>query len=261
MSRTKSSGSKSSKGRPLSASSDDTVIGRESPVHGRKPSWKKTGSSSFGSSKSKKASKDYVLPKVFEEKYILVDQVGFGGHGHVFSARRRTDGFEVAVKFMEKSHIHSSSYIVDSDLGLIPTEAYIVKNVRHPSVIGFVDFFEDSRYVILVQELFGTAWSESPAVDHPESDGPQPGVMGTPARPPPLGSFKPTVHRSMDLFDMLEKNFLTENEIRTVFVQVVEAVHALVRKHNIVHGDIKDENVLVDANLNIKLIDFGGAIK
>ncbi|KAI8803870.1 kinase-like domain-containing protein, partial [Cladochytrium replicatum] len=198
----------------------------------------------------------------FEEKYTLVDQVGFGGHGHVFSARRKVDGLEVAVKFMEKSHVSSSSWITDSELGLIPTEAYVIKNVKHPSVIGFVDFFEDSRYVVLVQELFGTAWSESPAmplVDPSQGDQGK-GLMGTPARPPPLGSFNPTVHRSMDLFDMLEKNFLTENEIRTVFVQVVEAVHALIRKHNIVHGDIKDENVLVDSNLNIKLIDFGGAI-
>lgn len=66
---------------------------------------------------------------------------------------------------------------------------------------------------------------------------------------------------SHDLFECIEQSEnkrLTEAQARYVFAQVVDAVHYL-DAHGIAHRDIKDENLVIDHNLKIKLIDFGSA--
>jgi protein-serine/threonine kinase len=64
----------------------------------------------------------------------------------------------------------------------------------------------------------------------------------------------------MDLFDYIELRVnMEEKECRKIFVQVAEAVHHLHTKAKVVHRDIKDENVILDGEGNIKLIDFGSA--
>jgi protein-serine/threonine kinase len=52
---------------------------------------------------------------------------------------------------------------------------------------------------------------------------------------------------------------MEEKECRKIFVQVAGAVHHLHTKAKVVHRDIKDENVVLDGEGNIKLIDFGSA--
>lgn len=63
----------------------------------------------------------------------------------------------------------------------------------------------------------------------------------------------------MDLFDYIELNEnMTRAEIQHIFRQIVDAV-AHLHRHNIVHRDIKDENVIVDSTGHVQLIDFGSA--
>jgi len=67
---------------------------------------------------------------------------------------------------------------------------------------------------------------------------------------------------SHDLFECIEQSRdkrLSEDQARFVFAQVVEAVHYL-DSQGVTHCDIKDENILVDNYLNVKLIDFGSAV-
>ncbi|KAF8200829.1 kinase-like domain-containing protein [Pholiota molesta] len=78
-----------------------------------------------------------------------------------------------------------------------------------------------------------------------------------------LSLSKPEISRrpSHDLFECIEQSEdkrLTEMQARYVFAQVVDAVHYL-DSHGITHRDIKDENLVIDKNLKIKLIDFGSA--
>ncbi|KAF8224938.1 Pkinase-domain-containing protein [Tricholoma matsutake] len=77
-----------------------------------------------------------------------------------------------------------------------------------------------------------------------------------------------TLHRpqysrraSHDLFECIEQSEhkrLSEDQARYVFSQVVDAVHYL-DSQGITHRDIKDENLVIDKNLKVKLIDFGSA--
>lgn len=64
----------------------------------------------------------------------------------------------------------------------------------------------------------------------------------------------------MDLFDYIEmRTTMEEAECRNIFRQVVAAVHHLHTRAFVVHRDIKDENVILDGEGQIKLIDFGSA--
>ncbi|KAK9449043.1 kinase-like domain-containing protein [Limtongia smithiae] len=65
---------------------------------------------------------------------------------------------------------------------------------------------------------------------------------------------------SHDLFEMIEsRRNLTERQVRYMMRQLVDALWYL-DSLNIYHRDIKDENILVDESLHIKLIDFGSSV-
>uniref|UniRef100_A0A667WZH9 non-specific serine/threonine protein kinase n=1 Tax=Myripristis murdjan TaxID=586833 RepID=A0A667WZH9_9TELE len=60
-----------------------------------------------------------------------------------------------------------------------------------------------------------------------------------------------------EMFDHLtSKGHMSEDEARKKFWQILTAVDYC-HRHHIVHRDLKTENLLLDANMNIKLADFG----
>ena len=61
-----------------------------------------------------------------------------------------------------------------------------------------------------------------------------------------------------DLFDFISRHgTLSENTARAIFGQVVEAV-MMCKERGVLHGDIKDENILIEEKTGaVKLIDFG----
>lgn len=104
---------------------------------------------------------NYPLNPSFTSQYLLGDELGSGGFGFVVSVHRRIDYREFAVKFIFKAKVSPQHWVRDIQLGLVPMEVFLLKNVRHANVVEFVDCFEDVNYVYLVMGIHGKSWSSS----------------------------------------------------------------------------------------------------
>ncbi|KAI8985254.1 hypothetical protein BDB01DRAFT_789472 [Pilobolus umbonatus] len=159
------------------------------------------------------------------QDYELLDDLGQGAYGLVKLAVKKNDNkkTKVVIKYVIKSRILVDCWTRDRKLGTVPVEIHILHTLRkipHKNLGAMLDYFEDADYYYIVMGLYG--------------DG-------------------------MDLFDYIELNDnLPEHEIRHKFKQIVEGVRHL-HENNIVHRDIKDENVVLDNNGGLRLIDFGSA--
>lgn len=194
---------------------------------------------------------DYDLHPRFAATYVLGDELGSGGFGFVVAANRVSDSLPVAVKFIFKDKVPAHGWVRDPKLGVIPMEAFVLKVVDHPGVVKFIDLFDDRNFFYLVMELHGSVWQPPAAAPEPAPVATSKGLL----RPAPMQR-----RTSRDLFECIEQhNRLSEEQARWVFAQVVETVWHLDRI-GISHRDIKDENCVVDADFNVKLIDFGSAV-
>ncbi|XP_015185254.1 PREDICTED: serine/threonine-protein kinase SIK3-like isoform X2 [Polistes dominula] len=105
----------------------------------------------------------------------------------------------------------------EENLAKIFREVHIMKRLRHPHIIRLYQVMETEKMIYLVTEYA------------------------------PGG----------EIFDHLVRNGrMPEPEARRIFRQIVLAVHYL-HQQRVVHRDLKAENLLLDADNNIKLADFG----
>ncbi|NXL95038.1 NUAK2 kinase, partial [Alectura lathami] len=105
----------------------------------------------------------------------------------------------------------------EQDLVHIRREIEIMSSLNHPHIIAVHEVFENSSKIVIVMEYASKG----------------------------------------DLYDYIsERQRLSEQEARHFFRQVVSAVYYC-HKNGIVHRDLKLENILLDANGNIKIADFG----
>ncbi|KAI0092392.1 kinase-like domain-containing protein [Irpex rosettiformis] len=176
----------------------------------------------------------YYIHSDFNAKYELEAELGAGGNGFVFQARRRTDGQQVAVKFVVIPEWASSCWTEHPTYGRVSNDVIVMDLAQHENIIALLDVFSDETYLYVVQELHGT-------LSYPQDPY---NMRKWPNGSRCLESYLRT-HGPMPLEDA-----------KYVFYQLVDAVERLHSK-GIAHCDIKPENILIDANLKIKLIDFG----
>ncbi|KAJ3219910.1 hypothetical protein HDU67_008439 [Dinochytrium kinnereticum] len=213
------------------------------------------------------------LSRKFAEGYELGDLLGDGAFGFVFTAKRKRDNFEVAVKFIIKSKIHKDLWVEDLSRSRIPLEVHILKNLSHPGVVRFIDYIEEDKYVLLVTELHGTQWDPANPILSPEKN---PGIRA-PKRHASAseagqnvegakvdffktGELKALRKRtSCDLFECIDAHRRIPEFIgKKIFAQIALAIKYL-HENRVVHRDLKDENIVIDSNYMIKIVDFGSA--
>lgn len=147
----------------------------------------------------------------------------------------------------------------DPEKTVVPLEAYILRRIRHPGVVAFLDLLEDDHAFYLVMEHHGTPWlvpeqpagrissgpasleatsysdsSSSPTSASGGSDSgssvasngpPTPNLAASLAPPRPA----PMLRRSScDLFECIERHSrLPEDQAKFVFAQIVDVVNYL----------------------------------
>jgi protein-serine/threonine kinase len=162
------------------------------------------------------------------DDFVILEDMGQGAYGQVKLARYKRDAArKMVLKYVTKRRILVDTWTRDRRLGTVPLEIHVLDylrrdGLRHPNIVEMADFFEDdvNYYIEMVPH----------------------GLPG------------------MDLFDYIELRVnMDEAECRSIFRQVANAVHHLHARALVVHRDIKDENVILDGEGNIKLIDFGSA--
>ncbi|KAJ3248553.1 hypothetical protein HK104_007713, partial [Borealophlyctis nickersoniae] len=178
--------------------------------------------------------------------YTVTAVLGWGGNGVVVSATE-LDGErrDVAIKVIYKP----------LGAGGVPHEVRVVSSPSfpvHPCLVRYVTWFEDEGAWYLVMEKFGYVPGDDDKVED------------TITAHTPMGTVTlPITRTSPDLFSLLTKcgkTGLPHETVRRIFKQIVSGIAAL-HDAGFVHGDIKEENVLVEVaeggDVRVKVADFG----
>ncbi|KAI8438166.1 hypothetical protein MSG28_010788 [Choristoneura fumiferana] len=156
----------------------------------------------------------------YNKHYVTLKQIGKGAYGCVKMAYRRSDRLLAVAKFILKEKVGAQFWVDGPDGRRVPLELSLLMTLKHPNIVSVLDMFENEKYFQMVMEKHGAG---------------------------------------MDLFEFIERRpTLDEPLLSYIFRQIGQAVEYL-HSLNILHRDIKDENVIIDNKFHVKLIDFGSA--
>ena len=157
----------------------------------------------------------YQLPlNCFQSHYKVIEYLGEGSFGKVFKAREISTGKIIAVKKMPINHSEKKYSNIIKEISLL-------KNLDHPNIVKYYDYFEEEDFIYLMMEY----------------------LEG--------GTLKQYINSKSDI---------TEDEARIIIRQLLTALSYLHYTCDICHRDVKPENIMFtnknDIN-ELKLLDFG----
>jgi len=149
------------------------------------------------------------------------EAIGEGGHASVFLVARRNTKDELKEQSIERFALKAIKFkkIYNECVKSLDREINILKECDHPSLSKYITHF----------------WSESKKVFY----------------------IVLKYYKGGSLLDSLKKNKrFEESEVKLYTAQIANAI-GILHKKNIIHRDIKPNNVLIDENENLVLSDFG----
>ncbi|KAL2471192.1 Serine/threonine-protein kinase GRIK2 [Abeliophyllum distichum] len=152
-------------------------------------------------------------------EYVREHKIGAGSYGKVVLYRSRLDGREYAIKAFHKSHLLKLR-VAPSETAMtdVLREVLIMKILSHPNIVNLIEVIDDptTDHFYMVLEYVEGKW-----------------VCEGAGLPCGLG----------------------ESIVRKYLRDIVAGLIYL-HAHNIVHGDIKPDNLLVTGNGTVKIGDF-----
>ncbi|KAJ6961264.1 serine/threonine-protein kinase GRIK1-like isoform X2 [Populus alba x Populus x berolinensis] len=152
-------------------------------------------------------------------EYVKERKINQGSYGRVVLYRNSNDGIPYAIKVVCKSRLRKLR-VTQSETAMtdVLREVSILKTLEHPNIINLVEVIDDQKsdYMYMVLE-----YVESSCMSN--------------------------------ISEM--KGQIDETTARRYFKDVIAGLIYL-HHHNIVHGDIKPENLLVTTSGRVKIVDF-----
>lgn len=210
--------------------------------------------------------------------FTITTLIGFGAFGVVVKAFDAFTGKCVAIKIMRKELIDVNRIVVDPETNLkVPLEIALLKHCpKSPFVIDYVEFWDDKNCFYLVTACAGYGWncdydsdslySRQNVIDTVVIEGHNGSVVQTIDIPAQcndhslaglLKCYGAFSYHSEDVihFGQPVVPAIAQKKIMRQLCEALLTLHS----HGIAHGDVKDENVLVDQEYCVRLVDFGHA--
>ncbi|KAI8979153.1 kinase-like domain-containing protein [Mycotypha africana] len=176
-------------------------------------------------------------PKSHEKKknYTFSDVIGSGSFGSVKKATRNSDGKEVAIKIIPKKK-------VENHFDMVKAEISVMENLEHPNVIHLYDSFESRKSTFLYALMKQS--------------------VSTCSIPLNRDKFYIVFELATggELFDRLFERGKFSEKDATVIVKSILRGLEYIHQHNVVHRDMKPENLLFrnrDSDADLLICDFG----
>ena len=149
--------------------------------------------------------------------------LGLGGNGVVLRCMDKTG--PVAVKLIYRTALIST-----------PNEILLLKSIKNKNLLEFICDYEDGDFWYLVTDC---CIGQESIVDH--------------------NTFSLPVNDTLDLYALLDHyGQLPLKIIKRLFFGILQGIEA-VHQAGWAHCDIKEENILIQSNFNVKICDFGHA--
>merc|ERR1712223_1111590 len=196
------------------------------------PKNKNLSSTFYPEADTQQSFKMFIGKSEFYENYTTGCLLGKGGNGEVYAGYRNLDKFPVAIKVVNKKRLVHGT--INQKNVRVPMEVALLHKARHiKGVAKLIEYTELSDCFVIIMER---------KVNN---------IKG----------------QCKDLFDFITDEHkqtghgIHEDLAKKIFEQVVQTILHL-DNADILHGDIKDENILIDVKTNeVKLIDFGAGNK